>query len=264
MHPPPHVLAAFGATAPPTPLPGGQGHTWLSGTIVLKPAGLPAEHEWTATTLAAIPDTPQLRLARPIPAADGHWTHHGWQANRHLPGHPDPRRVHETLTAGQHLHQALAHLPRPEFLDHRDDPWTHGDHIAFDEQPLPATGPMTELLHQLAAARHPIDLPSQPVHGDLLGNVLFAPGLPPAVIDWPVYHRPADWALAVAVTDAITWHDAPADLHTGHQHRPHWRQLAIRALMYRIATTTGRHRAGLPTTDDTARYQPVVDQVLGS
>lgn len=231
---------------------------------MLKPVELPAEHEWIAATLATIPDTPRLRLARPIPATDGTWTHQGWQAWRHLPGHPDHRRVDETLTAGQLLHQALADLPRPAFLDHRDNPWTYGDRVAFDELPVPADAPMAGLLQQLAAERHPIDLPSQPVHGDLLGNVLFAPGLPPAVIDWPVYHRPADWALAVTVTDAITWYDAPVDLISRHQHRPAWRQLVIRALIYRIATTAGRHHAGLATTDHTADYRPVVDLVLDS
>ena len=38
-------------------------------------------------------------------------------------------------------------------------------------------------LSRLVAALRPVDAPSQLVHGDLTGNVLFAPGLPPAVIE---------------------------------------------------------------------------------
>ncbi|WP_328583973.1 hypothetical protein [Streptomyces sp. NBC_00370] len=54
--PPPHVLAAFGAASgtPPRLLPGGQGQTWRSGGLVLKPVALEAETHWRAETPAAL------------------------------------------------------------------------------------------------------------------------------------------------------------------------------------------------------------------
>src|SRR5216110_2607848 len=48
MGPGPEVLACFGASADPMPLPGGQGTAWRSGDVVLKPAGDPRVARWTA------------------------------------------------------------------------------------------------------------------------------------------------------------------------------------------------------------------------
>ncbi|WP_327326924.1 hypothetical protein OG735_33755 [Streptomyces sp. NBC_01210] len=42
--------------------------------------------------------------------------------------------------------------------------------------------------------------------------VLFEPGLPPAIIDWPPYWRPAGWASAVVAVDALCWYEAEAAL----------------------------------------------------
>jgi uncharacterized protein (TIGR02569 family) len=97
------------------------------------------------------------------------------------------------------------------------------------------------------------------VHGDLLGNVLFAPGEPPAIIDWPAYHRPPAWAAAVAVTDALVWHQAdPEVIPRWAGHFPEWPQMLIRALIYRLATWTA---ARWPQPPDDA-YRPTVDRVL--
>lgn len=94
-------------------------------------------------------------------------------------------------------------LPRPAFLDARDDPWSYGDRIAWQELPLTGNEVTVDLLWPLTDALRPADQPAQPVHGDLLGDVMFAAGMAPAVIDWPPYYRPPSWALAVALVDAI-------------------------------------------------------------
>jgi hypothetical protein len=67
------------------------------------------------------------------------------------------------------------------------------------------------------------------VHGDLLGNALFDDGLPPAIIDWPSYWRPASWAAAVVVADALCWFGAPPGLAARWSHLPAWGQMLIRA-----------------------------------
>ncbi|WP_155375182.1 aminoglycoside phosphotransferase/kinase family protein [Catellatospora vulcania] len=262
--PSPEVLAAFGAREGAVLLPGGQGGTWRSGEIVLKRCGLVAEADWAAVVLSEIEDTARFRVARPVRARDGGWVVQGWHAWWLTPGHPDPRRWDEVLAAGEAFHEALAGLARPRFLDERDDPWTYGERIAWAELPLPDGAVMAELLEPLARSRRPVDLPFQVVHGDLLGNVMFADGLAPAVIDWPVYFRPAHWALAVAVVDAATWHGAPAAWVERTADRVGGDQLLIRALMYRIATNEGFRRAGMPVRERTADYRPVVELVLGS
>ena len=75
MRPGPEVLAGFGASAAPVPLPGGEGTTWRAGDIVLKPAGAPRAARWTADlydSLAGRPE-PGFRVPRPVRAASGDW-----------------------------------------------------------------------------------------------------------------------------------------------------------------------------------------------
>jgi uncharacterized protein (TIGR02569 family) len=261
-HPPAEVLTAFGAGGEARLLPGGQGGTWQVGDVVLKPSGSPAEAAWVAEVLSTLPASPRYQAVRPVRATGGSWVVSGWEAWYALPGATDPRRWDDVLEVGKAFHQALAGLPRPDFLDARDNPWTYGERIAWEDLPLSGTEVMAELLEPLAQARRPVDLPAQPVHGDLLGNVIFAEGHPPAIIDWPVYFRPPAWALAVVVVDALTWHGAPAALADRGSGTADWEQLLVRALMFRIATNEGFRREGLRVRESVETYRHVVEQVL--
>src|SRR5690348_6151660 len=117
--PPAGVLRAFGATAHPVRLTGGKGGTWRAGDVVLKPSEGDDEARWRAEILAEIPASPHFRVARPVRAADGDWLAGGWEAARAVAGHPDQRRVDEVVRTGSAFHAAVAHLPRPGFLDSR-------------------------------------------------------------------------------------------------------------------------------------------------
>ncbi|WP_344474718.1 TIGR02569 family protein [Nonomuraea monospora] len=249
--PPPHVLAAYGAEADePVWMDG----AWRVGSLVLKRADFTPEALWRAEVLATLPDSSAFRVARPVAARDGGgWVAHGWEAYQLVPGEPDVRRQDDVLTAAAAFHEAIAHLPRPPFLDARDDPWSSGDRVAWEELPI-EHGAAAGLLEPLARARRPVDLPSQAVHGDLPGNVLFADGLPPAIIDWPVYWRPPSWAAAVAVADALCWYGATPALPARWAHLPEWGQMLIRALIYRIVTHDTLH--GPPPA---TAYHPAIE-----
>jgi uncharacterized protein (TIGR02569 family) len=224
------VSAAFGISREPVPLAGGKGGTWRAGDVVLKPVEYLPETLWRAEVLDALPEPDGFRIARPLRTTDGAWVAHGWEAGRLLAGEPDVGRPDDAIRAGAAFHEAVAGLRRPGFLDVRDDPWSYADRVAWEE--LPATP--SDLLLPLLEARRPVSLEAQAVHGDLAGNVLFADGLPPAVIDWPVYWRPTVWASAVVVADALCWYGAGPDLVDRWAHLPGWRQMLIRALIYRI------------------------------
>jgi uncharacterized protein (TIGR02569 family) len=114
------------------------------------------------------------------------------------------------------------------------------------------------LLKPLIECRRPVDVPAQIVHGDLIGNVLFAPGRPPAVIDWSPYWRPPAWAYAVAVVDALCWHDARPDVLDRWAHLPDWGQMLVRALIFRIGTWDAAAWRAQPES----AYRPVVDLVV--
>jgi hypothetical protein len=91
---------------------------------------------------------------------------------------------------------------------------------------------------------------------------MFSDGLPPAVIDWPLYYRPPWWALAVVVVDALTWHDGPAELLDRCADADEWDQLLIRALMFRIGTNEGFRRYGRTLHEPIKNYRSVAQLVL--
>lgn len=250
--PPRTVLTAFGSTAEPALMEGGQGRTWRSGDIVLKPVDNHAEAEWRAETLIALPESEAFRVPRPVRSDSGSWTVDGWEAGELLAGSTDPKRWSEAVETGEKFHAAIADLPRPEFLTSKNDWWSMADRDSWNlDLPLPAE------VDDLAAARVPITVPHQLVHGDLLGNILYEPGLPPAVIDWPPYWRPTAWATAVALIDAICWHRAPTALLDTTPP-----QLALRALLYRILTDHHAAEARQTPWIPHPAYSPAIKAVL--
>jgi len=252
------VLDAFGVTDAPVPLPGGKGGTWRAGKLVLKPVDFLAETQWRAGVLDELPDSAEFRVARPARTLNGAWVAQRWEASQLVEGEPDMHRQDDVLRAGNAFHAAIAGLPRPAFLDRRDDPWSYGDRVAWDELPDLASPAAPELLEPLIRARRPVTLASQVVHGDLLGNVLFGDGLPPAIIDWPAYWRPASWACAVVVADALCWCQAPPQLAARWSHLPSWGQMLIRALIYRIATDEAALGPARWTPDHVRAYRPAI------
>ncbi|GAA3338880.1 TIGR02569 family protein [Curtobacterium pusillum] len=256
------VLRAFAVHEPLERLTGGRGLTWRAGAVVLRPHDPPAVTDWRAGVLAALPHTSAFRTPRPVARRDGGWRAGDWEAWEYLPGWADETRIEDVIRAGGAFHRAIAHLDRPAFLGvgpdagRDDDPWSRADRMAWGEEPLP----QDPALDRLAAAFRPVRTPSQLVHGDLLGNVLFADGHPPAVIDWPPYWRPAGLGAAVAAVDAVCWHDLPADrLDALGDGVAEWSQLLVRALAFRIATL---HLLGGWDADGADRHRPVIDALV--
>lgn len=254
------VLDAFGLAEPAVLLPGGQGETWRSGAVVLKRAG--SESVWRAEVLAELPESDAFRVPRPVRSRTGEWVALGWEASELLPGATDVRRQDEVLAAAEAFHAAIAGLPRPGFLDVRDDPWSDGDRVAWREQSFDGSPAYVDLVAPLVAAWRPVELVDQVVHGDLPGNVMFADGLPPAIIDWPVYWRPPSWASAVAVADALCWYGAEPGLAARWAHLPEWGQMLLRALIYRMTTDDVVRGAEFWSGPARTAYEPVIELAL--
>jgi hypothetical protein len=105
-----------------------------------------------------------------------------------------------------------------------------------------------------------VESPSQLIHGDLLGNVLFAEGEPPTIIDWAPYWRPAGLGAAIAAVDAVCWHGAPMELLPAiGRDIAEWEQLLLRALTFRM-TTLHLLKAWHSSLAD--RHAPVMDAIL--
>jgi uncharacterized protein (TIGR02569 family) len=242
VRPPPHVLEAFGAHEP-EPLAGGEGTSWRCGDLVLKPVQTLSveELEWQGRLFDAVrPDAVRTARLRGI--------HDGWCAWEYLEGEHRQRAWPEVIAAGQLFHEAISDVPRPALLDRRTDPWAVGDRVAWGELPA-AEFEDVKHLTRLVDALRPVGGRSQLVHGDLTGNVLFADGLPPAVIDFSPYWRPPAYAAAIVIGDALSWEGADESLLGAVSHIEDFPQLLLRALVYRIVVDA-LFRAGRPSRSD--------------
>jgi uncharacterized protein (TIGR02569 family) len=226
------VLARFGARGRPEAVRGGQGTAWRAGDVVLKPLDMSLDAlRWQEETLGSV-ERDGFRVAAPLRSRDGELVVDGWTAWPLLAG-AHAGRWPDILAVGERFHRALAGLERPSsILDARTDAWARADRMAWGEDDAGRFARVPEVAH-LLAMRNAVSAPSQLIHGDLSGNVLFADGLAPAVIDLSPYWRPAEYASAIVVVDAVLWYGADVEL-LSVVGAP---QLLVRALLFRLLAT---------------------------
>jgi uncharacterized protein (TIGR02569 family) len=250
--PPSSVLVSFGAAGSrPVRLSGGQGTSWVAGDVVLKPADADAEElAWQAQVFSRIPAA-GFRLARPRRAADGSFCVAGWSATEYVPGVHEPRRWPEIIAVGERFHAVLRGIPRPAFLGKRSSPWAVSDRVAWGEISA-SEFPHVRHLPKLAATLRPVAVPSQLIHGDLTGNVLFDGPRPPAIIDFSPYWRPAAYASAIVIADALVWEGADRQVLNAVSHIGDFGQYLARALIFRAVTDWifGQGEPGNPATEN--------------
>jgi uncharacterized protein (TIGR02569 family) len=250
-------------------LPGGQGQAWSDGRLVLKPVGFAPEHSWVCEVYAAWDDG-DVRVPEPVAPRrfDGvRWSADGWGAHVFVTGRETelPREVALVKEASDAFHRYVADLPRPHFIELRDDPWSFGDRVAWEGAEPAGDAEHLTVIERLRGHLASVKDPAQVIHGDILPNVLLSDGLPPAVIDWPPYFRPAGLARAIAATDAVTFRSAPLSLLDEWRYGEDWSQLLVRALLFRLATTgffASRNRLTGGLATHLQRAKPVIDAVL--
>ena len=256
--PPAAALCAFGIAGTALQLAGGQGSSWRVGDVVLKPADRSEpELEWQAEVLASI-SCDGFRVPRARRAQDGSLVVAGWCAHEAIEGRDEGRRWADIIAVGQRFHGALLGVPRPAFIARRRDPWAIGDRVAWGEIPA-ADAPDVKHLPRLVAALRPLEAPSQLVHGDLGGNVLFDERLPPAIIDFSPYWRPPPFASAVVVADALVWEGADEGILDAVEHVEDFDQYLLRALIYRTVTDRLARPDEPHRPDEDDRYLPAVE-----
>lgn len=279
--PPDHVLTAFGLTGlRPVALGAGWDGGWRCGEVVLSVVADPARAAWSAKVRETL-FVDGVRLARPVRSSDGRYVVAGWRADTFVAGNPEPRHD-EVVSAAVRLHEATAKLERPRFLTQPPAvPWTEvdvfiaADRAAWEDQPLHSLpqGAMVapgsadgqrsiDLLHQLGELRKPTRSPSQLVHGDLYGTVLFAGTAAPGITDITPYWRPASWAAGVVVVDALSWGEADDGLVERWSSLPEWPQMLLRALMFRLAVHALHPRSTAAVFPGLARTAALVRLVL--
>jgi len=255
-----HVRAAFGLKGEPVPLPGGRGLAWRVGDLVFKPADqAPDALAWLADVLPTV-NASDFRLSIPQRAVAGELVVDGWTAWPYLPGEHLDGRWRDVIDVGDRFHRAMAGLLRPSFLEARTDPWAIGDRVAWGELPIEAYRDVPHVT-RLADRLAPIETRRQLIHGDLTGNILFADGLPPAVIDLSLYWRPTAFATAIVVADALVWEGANNSLLESVADVDDIDQVLLRALIYRlVAAIQGGFEDDRGAID--RRYRPAVDLAI--
>ncbi len=121
----------------------------------------------------------------------------------------------------------------------RNDPFSRADRIAWGEEAPDCHPQIMAVVNRLMALHQPVDLPDQLIHGDITENVLFAPDLPPAIIDLSPFWRPAAYAQAIIVADALDWCGADQSTLPWVDNIPQRWQLIIRAEIFRISIHDG-------------------------
>jgi uncharacterized protein (TIGR02569 family) len=203
--------------------------------LVFKPLDVSEEElGFQADLLSTLPQD-GFRAAAPCRGDGGALIVRGWTCFERLPGTHEEGRWAEIIDVGRRFHAALRDAPEPAFIRQRTHPWAIGDRVAFGElarSQVPAVGHVSRLL----ALRRPVEQPAQLIHGDLTGNVLFSPGLPPAIIDFSPYYRPEPFASAIVVADALVFEGGDERLLTAVSDVPDFSQYLLRALVYRLVT----------------------------
>jgi uncharacterized protein (TIGR02569 family) len=232
---PVHVRTAFGVRdATVVPVRVGGLPAWHCDEVLIRPVPDNALASWSARVLDTL-EVAGLRVARPLRSSDGRWVVSGYSACQYLGGREEPR-YSEVVAASLRLHAAMATVRRPRLLDDRDDLLTRADAAAWGERIInldPDTG--GRLFGELAGYRTLLRLPSQVVHGDLFGTVLFDGDAAPVVFDLLPFWRPVEWAAAVIVVDALAWGGASEELIDEWSHLKDWPQALLRALLFRLA-----------------------------
>ncbi|WP_043661055.1 TIGR02569 family protein [Thermocrispum municipale] len=262
--PPLRVCAAFGVS-PEQLQPLDDDAGWRGDGVVLRPATDSAEAVWASGALGKV-SLPDVRIARPARATDGRAIVGGWMAYRlspdegdEVPGERPP--VDDIVLVSVKLHQALIDLPRPDFIDKRKDLLAKADRVAWGEEEAELDeangGRWFEIL---AGAARETSLPSQVVHGSLFSSVRLTGDGMPTVLDFRPYYRPAEWATALVVVDAVVANVAGASLIQQWSHLPEWRQMLLRATLFRLAAHALNPTADEKTLDGLRRAAVLVGE----
>jgi hypothetical protein len=243
-------------------------HAWTDGRLFLKPVGCIAEHAWVCEVYATWTAT-HVRVPEPVMArgpGESGWSSDGWGAQVLIGARDtEPHELDKVKGASDAFHACIRDLPRPGFMDDRDDPFAFGDRLAWEGIEPEGDEETLAVIERLRRNLAPVAGRPQVIHGDIVGNVMLAAGHVPAVIDWPPYFRPVGMANAIAVTDAVTFRTAPLSLLEEWSSGADWNQLLVRALLYRLGPTgifAVRNRLMGILVTHVQRVLPVVDAVI--
>jgi uncharacterized protein (TIGR02569 family) len=267
------VLEKFGITEEAALLSGGQRTTFKAGNFILKPTASEEYVSWVANVFENIKQD-GFRVAKYVKSSNGRYVVDGWICQEYLLGEHDhaKTRWQEIIELCKVFHSALAEFLEPnfsksDFLGKGNDPWSMADKMAWGEIPREYYPQLKEPIEKLLSVLKPVNLPNQIIHGDFGGNVLFHPSLPPAVIDFSPYWRPAELASAVIIVNAISLENAPLSILDYVEDVKEINQMLVRAQLRMIFETDQHLKQNTKTLievvelKDVEKYLPTIDLI---
>jgi serine/threonine protein kinase len=132
---------------------------------------------------------------------NGQWvTPTGWTAWSFVEGtHATNADIPKCIAAIEKLHLALDGIAKNPLLDESQTPWAKANTWCLGNRPSYVHPILVDYVTRLYELRKPIrSNPYQVIHGDLNPeNILVAPDLPPAFIDFSPFWAPPELAIAI-------------------------------------------------------------------
>jgi uncharacterized protein (TIGR02569 family) len=260
--PPADVLRGFGATDAPILLAGGQGGTYRSGGIVLKPTD--DDEAWISELQSTIVDS-RFRMPQPVKSTNGNWIYKAWAAWEYIEARHEPGRWQEQIQTCVYFHDAISTIPKPKALEllHLSKsvgPWGIADQVAWGEREIthhPRIEPSVDRLKQILRS---VDGKNQLIHGDF--QMMFSDNAPPTVIDFSPYWRPAAFAVGIVVADALVWGNAHVSIIDYAQHIANFNQFLARAELRRVVELeTLQDMYGWDMLNEIDAHIPTIDHI---
>jgi len=234
------VLSAFFIKDEPVPLKGGQGITWRAEEYIIKPTINEEETKWCAEIIQQLPQD-AYRIPRYQKTQDNQWIYQGWFVLKFIEGEHIKNHWGEKISVCKGFNNLLTNIPKPDFIDKRTDPWSIASKMTWGEMPLNYVDGLKNYIDKISKYLRPIAVKDQIVHGDIAGNMLFAKGLTPGVIDFTPIWRPKEYSLAIFIVDAITWQEAEDSIISLVENERDIFQFLLRAALFRALATSEYH-----------------------
>jgi hypothetical protein len=233
LEPSSEVLQEFGLKGLPKPIGNESSLAFRVGDIVLKRVRKDCLSyvEEVAEWFGGI-EGESFRVPKPVQTTCGKWITEGrWTAWTHLRGNHDyVDYVDASIKAIREFHEAIAHIPRPVFLDTDNSLYNRADCYAWEDHLNEIHPDLKSDIQSLYSLRRPITgLKDQLIHGDINPqNILLNENEKPAIIDMAPYWRPAGFALAVYAYWIGPWKENCGVLKK-FEDEPEFKQLLLRA-----------------------------------
>lgn len=234
------VLDAFGIKEEPALLKGGQGITWRVGKYIVKPTINEEETIWCAEIIGQLSQD-SYRVPRYKKTQENQWVYQGWSVVEFIEGEHIKNHWEEKISACEGFSNLLTNIPKPNFIEKRTDPWSIASRMAWGEAPINYVESFKNFVDKINKYIEPTIVKDQIVHGDIAGNMLFAKGLTPGIIDFTPIWRPKEYALAVLVVDALAWEEADESIIILVEDVQNIFQLLLKAALFRALATSEYH-----------------------